>query len=68
MNKLLKPDEVAEFLGVQKSTIYQWTHKGFIPYVKLGRLVRFSPKAIEQWIKKKSENGRVSRRVEIDIT
>jgi len=38
MNKLLTPQEIAEYLGVQPSTIYQWTHEGFIPYVKIKNL------------------------------
>ena len=40
IQKLLTPDEVAELLSVKKSTIYQWTHEGFIPHVKLGQKVR----------------------------
>ncbi len=40
MNKLLTPDQVAELLGVEKSTIYNWTHTKFIPHIKVGRLLR----------------------------
>jgi excisionase family DNA binding protein len=38
MPKLLTPQEIAEYLGVKPSTIYQWTHQGFIPHVKLGKI------------------------------
>jgi excisionase family DNA binding protein len=56
---------VADLLGVRPSTIYQWTHEGFIPHVKLGRLVRFRGSAIMKWIEGRSCDGRKMRRVEI---
>jgi len=65
MNKLLTPQEMAEYLGVQKSTIYQWTHQGFIPHVKLGNLVRFKENTIDKWIEKRACAGRDSRSVDV---
>ena len=64
MNKLLTPAEVADLLGVRESTIYQWTHQGFIPHVKLGRFVRFRLTVIEKWIEKRFKAGRVRSKVE----
>jgi len=65
MNRLLTPDEIADLLGVQKSTIYQWTHQGFIPHVKLGRLVRFREAEIAMWLAARSDPGRERRTVDI---
>jgi len=67
MEKLLTPQEIAEVLGVQPSTIYQWTHQGYIPHVKLGKFVRFKEKDVEGWLKKKSSNGRQTRKVDIRL-
>jgi prophage regulatory protein len=61
MDKLLTPQQIADVLGVQKSTIYQWTHQGFIPHVKIGRLVRFRSASVEQWVEKRSSHGRAGR-------
>jgi excisionase family DNA binding protein len=63
MNKLLTPYEIAALLSVRPSTIYQWTHQGFIPYVKLGRLVRFNESAVMKWVEDRSQAGRKTRRV-----
>jgi prophage regulatory protein len=63
MTKLLTPQQIADVLGVQKSTIYQWTHQGYIPHVKLGKLVRFREKAVMEWVEKRSEPGRMTRRL-----
>ncbi len=65
MEKLLTPQQIAEVLGVKTSTIYQWTHQGFIPHVKLGRLVRFKETAVMKWVEERSNNGRKTRRVDI---
>lgn len=57
MEKLLKPEEVAEMLGIQLSTVYNWTHKGKrghskIPYIKVGACLRFRQSDIEKWLSK----------------
>ena len=65
MNKLLTVEEIAEILGVKPSTIYQWTHQGFIPHVKLGNLVRFKESTVNKWLDKKESNGRMARKVDI---
>ena len=49
--KLLNVDQLSDILNVNKKTIYDWTHKGLIPYIKLGHLLRFDPEAIAKWVK-----------------
>ena len=66
MERLLLPQDVAELIGVKLSTIYQWTHKEYIPYIKLGRMVRFRLGDIETWLKQKSHAGRASQRLGVD--
>jgi len=63
--KLLNVQEVAELLGVKKSTIYQWTHQGFIPYVKVGKLVRFKPDAVMKWLNETETGGRKNRKYDV---
>jgi len=66
MNKLLTPQEVADLLSVRKSTIYQWTHQGFIPHVKLGKIVRFKEDKVMEWVEKKSDRGRLKKRIIVE--
>jgi excisionase family DNA binding protein len=65
MDQLLTPKQIAEKLGVKLSTLYNWTHIGFIPHTKLGGLLRFREKDIELWIQKRSQAGRATRRPSI---
>lgn len=45
--------ELANYLGIAEGTIYVWVCHRKIPYVKVGRLVKFDMRDIEEWI---SEN------------
>ena len=53
MIKLLTPEELSQILHVKVSTIYQWTHMGLIPFLKIGKLIRFKEEDIKEWISKK---------------
>lgn len=53
MERLLTVDELSEKLSLSKSTIYDYVHRGLIPYIKITKAVRFRPSAIERWINKK---------------
>ena len=65
-NKLLTAAEIADYLGVKQSTIYQWTHQGFIPHIKLGKFVRFKTDQIERWLESRTTTGRKTRRLDLD--
>jgi len=54
MEKLLSIGELSEKLGIPIATLYAWTCKKKIPYIKLGTLVRFKESEITEWISKKS--------------
>ena len=46
---LWTPDQVATYFGLRKSTIYAWVEAGRLPYLKIGRLLRFDPRMLEDW-------------------
>jgi excisionase family DNA binding protein len=49
----LTPKELAGMLRVDITTVYGWTSDRVIPYIKIGRLVRFDPVKITNWLKQK---------------
>ena len=52
--KLLDVGQVAEMLGLSIATIRKWVLTKYIPYLKIGRVVRFSASEIQDWTKGKS--------------
>ena len=64
MDKLLTVEEIADVLNVKQSTIYNWTHLGFIPHIKIGKLLRFNEDDVLKWLNKKSIPGRKNRKID----
>lgn len=56
MNKLLKPKEVGQILGMSASHVYKLMERGELPYVRIpGRSPRYAtrridPSDLERWI------------------
>jgi excisionase family DNA binding protein len=66
LNRLLNAVEIAEYLGVAKTTIYQWTHEGYIPHIKFrGKFVRFRLSTIDKWLESQSIAGRKERKITV---
>lgn len=53
MEKPMTVEEVSEFLNVPVATIRKWCSQRYIPYMKIGRHVRFSRRSLEDWLKRK---------------
>lgn len=46
--------ELAEYLGITEGTVYVWVCHRKIPYLKVGRLVKFDMRKIEKWLEESS--------------
>ena len=55
MEKFLKVKQLVEYLQVSQALGYKWVHYGFVPYIKLGTVVRFRISEIEKWTKKREK-------------
>ena len=51
MKKMLTPKDVAAWLSIPLSTVYDYLHDGTLPgMIKIGRLVRVDAAKLEQWL------------------
>jgi len=46
--------ELAQYLGIKEGTVYVWVCHRKIPYLKVGRLVKFDLHKIEKWVEENS--------------
>ena len=53
MNELLSMEEVAKLLSVKISWIRSLVFKKQIPYLKIGKHIRFSTTEIEKWVEER---------------
>ena len=58
MEKLLSLSETAEILGIKPPTLYNWISEEKITVVKVGRLVKFDPGDVRQFIEKNKKHKR----------
>ena len=50
LGRLMDISEVAQRLGVKVNTVYSWVNQRKIPYVKMGRLLKFDLSDIAAWV------------------
>jgi len=56
--RLMTVEEVAEYLCVPVSTLYQWRHKGTGPAAyRVGRFLRYDPVDVQSWLRKNNVTG-----------
>jgi len=48
--KYLNIEEVSEYLGLRKSSLYSRVEAGEIPHYRVGRLLRFKLEDVEKWM------------------
>jgi len=51
---LIDINELAKRLSIPKGTLYNWVYLRRIPFVKLGRALRFNPEEIERIVRSSS--------------
>ncbi len=54
MEKYLTIEEVCDILQVKKHYIYALTSQRRIPFLKMGRFLRFRKEDIDEWLKDKT--------------
>ncbi|GAA4187156.1 hypothetical protein GCM10022252_20220 [Streptosporangium oxazolinicum] len=53
-NRLMSVEDVADYLGVPKSTVYdQWKTWG-LPAYRVGRNLRFRERNVESWLERQA--------------
>jgi len=48
--EFLNIDELSEYLGIKKSTLYGMVENGDLPHYRIGRLIRFRCGDVDSWI------------------
>ncbi|MFG0331690.1 MAG: helix-turn-helix domain-containing protein [Phycisphaerales bacterium] len=46
---LINPREASVALGMSSRTLFTLTQEGRIPFVRIGRMVRYNPTLLEEW-------------------
>jgi len=49
-DRWLSVDEVADYLGIKRDTVYKWINRRKMPAHKVGTLWKFRKEQIDEWI------------------
>jgi excisionase family DNA binding protein len=60
---LLAPPDAAGLLAVSPRMLRVLTHQGRVPCIRIGRLVRYSRRALEEWVAQQSYQAEVEESV-----
>ena len=50
--KWMSVDEIAAYLGISKESVYKWLEKRKIPAHRIGKLWKFQPSEVDDWVRK----------------
>jgi len=54
---LIRPDELAAGMKVAQGTVYLWVERGTIPFLRIGKCIRFEPEDIKEWLRAKRQSA-----------
>lgn len=60
-DRWLSVEEVAEYLGVSKDTVYAWISKRNMPAHRIGRLWKFKTDEVDGWVRSGGASENESR-------
>lgn len=50
-DRWLSVDEIGEYLGIKRDTVYKWISEKGMPAHKIGRLWKFKKEQVDAWVK-----------------
>jgi excisionase family DNA binding protein len=54
-NLALRPREAAKALGVSERSLWEWTHRGDVPHVRIGRTILYPVDALRNWLCRRTD-------------
>ena len=56
-DRWLNVDQIAEYLGVSRDTVYSWISARAMPAHKVGRLWKFKREEVDEWVRAGHADG-----------
>lgn len=55
--EICTPEQVADYLGVSRNTIYRWCAEGDIPSIKVRKVRRIKKSSLMKWLEDRENNA-----------
>lgn len=53
----MRPREAAKALGISERLLWDWTNKGVVPHVRLGKAILYPVDSLREWLKKQAQTA-----------
>ena len=53
----MRPREAAKALGISERLLWDWTNKGVVPHVRLGKAILYPVDSLREWLKREAKQG-----------
>lgn len=53
----MRPREAAKALGISERLLWEWTDRGIVPCVRMGKAMLYPVDSLRDWLKKQAQQG-----------
>jgi excisionase family DNA binding protein len=51
----MRPREAAKALGISERLLWDWTNRGIVPHVRLGKAILYPVDVLQEWLKQQAQ-------------
>jgi len=55
----MRPREAAASLGISERLLWEWTDRGVVPHIRLGKAILYPVDSLRDWLKRQAQQGKV---------
>ena len=53
----MRPREAAKALGISERLLWEWTNRGIVPHIRLGKAILYPVDSLREWLKHEAKQG-----------
>jgi excisionase family DNA binding protein len=53
----MRPREAAKALGISERLLWEWTDRGKVPHIRLGKAILYPVDSLRDWLKKQAQQS-----------
>lgn len=53
----MKPREAAKALGISERLLWEWTDRGIVPHVRLGKRIVYPVDSLREWLQRQAQKN-----------
>jgi len=56
----MRPREAAQAIGISERLLWEWTNRGLVPHVRLGKAILYPVDSLREWLKKQAKSTKAA--------